>query len=73
MLYKVVKEEGVTVDGLDFAKDEVFDLESDAFNVPELLAEGAIEETSPEADNDLPPEPMDVEIPEEKDEEEEVA
>lgn len=48
MLYKVVKEEGVVVDGVDFALGEVFDLEADAFNVSELLAEGAIVESSEE-------------------------
>lgn len=55
MLYKVVKEEGVTVDGLDFAKGELLDLDSDAFNIPELVAEGAIVETdkSDGADSDV--------------------
>jgi len=42
MLYKVIKEEGVVVDTLNFAKGEFIDLDSDAFNIPELLAEGAI-------------------------------
>jgi len=44
MLYKVIKEEGVVVDTLNFAKGALIDLDSDAFNIPELLAEGAIVE-----------------------------
>ena len=67
MLYKVVKEEGVTVDELDFAKGELLDLDSDAFNIPELVAEGAIVETeeSDEVEGDDGPEDADVIPPKE--------
>lgn len=44
MLYKVVKEEGVTVDNVEFAKNEVLELEPESFNVSDLLAEGSIVE-----------------------------
>lgn len=48
MLYKVVKEEGVVVDGIEFAKGEVIDLEPTAFNIPQLLSEGSVVESSVE-------------------------
>ena len=55
-LYKVIKEEGVIIDGLEFAKEELLDLESDALNVSELLAEGSIIDASLEGEEEAPEE-----------------
>lgn len=54
MLYKVVKEEGVTVDDVEFAKDQILDLEPDALNVSDLLADGSIVETTEEEELAVP-------------------
>lgn len=60
MLYKVVKEDGVVVDDVEFAKDEVLELESDALNVVQLLEEGSIVEVE-EEEEPADPEPTDEE------------
>lgn len=56
MEYKVVAEEGVMIDGLEFARGEIIDLDADMFNVPELVADGSIVALEEEAD-DLGEEP----------------
>lgn len=61
MTYKVTKEDGVIIDGVAFAFDEVMELDSEAFNVPELIAEGSIVEVEEEVVDEA--EPMDAEIP----------
>jgi len=58
MLYKVIKEEGVVVDTLNLAKGALIDLDSDAFNIPELLAEGAIVEDEAVEDEAVEDEPV---------------
>lgn len=58
MLYKVIKEEGVVVDTLNFEKGALIDLDSDAFNIPELLAEGAIVEDEAVEDEAVEDEPV---------------
>lgn len=49
MLYKVVSE-SVEIDGTEFLAGEVVELEADAFNVSELLADGSIVEASDDSD-----------------------
>lgn len=58
MLYKVLKEDGVNVDGVEFEKDEILELDADALNVADLLAEGSIVEVEPgEVESNLEEEP----------------
>ena len=56
MLYKVVSE-NVVIDDVEFVKDQLVELEADALNVADLLAEGAIVETSEDAELEEAPEP----------------
>lgn len=46
-IYKVLVD-SVTMDDVEFKKDEILELEADALNVPELLSGGSIVEVSPE-------------------------
>jgi len=62
--FKIIKflmQEGVTIDDVEFAKDEVLELDSDALNVADLLAEGSIVEVEPEEELAPDPEPVDEE------------
>lgn len=62
MLYKVVAEQGVVVNDVEFALGELFELEPDDFNVLELLALGEIEETEELLGDDVLEEVADEEI-----------
>lgn len=56
MLYKILVDE-VEIDEVKFVKDQLIELEADALNVAELLAEGSIIETSEDAELENSPSP----------------
>lgn len=56
--YKVVKEDGVVVDGVELGQDEILELDPEEVEVSELLADGSIIEVQEvnEDEDELPEE-----------------